>query len=107
MTAMIVLVGLKGGANPEGYERWVLESYAPAVSLTVVLVRIAWVFPATYLSRMLIRRVRERDPSPPWQTVMVVSWAGMRDVIPLAAALALPLTTNAAIRSRGGASSSF
>src|SRR3712207_6869803 len=31
MTTMIVLVNLKEGVNPEVYERWVLESYAPAV----------------------------------------------------------------------------
>jgi hypothetical protein len=29
---MIVLVNLKDGVSPEDYERWVLESYAPAVS---------------------------------------------------------------------------
>ncbi len=31
MATMIVLVNLKEGVNPEDYERWVLESYAPAV----------------------------------------------------------------------------
>lgn len=31
MTTMIVLVELKEGVSPEDYERWVLESYAPAV----------------------------------------------------------------------------
>jgi hypothetical protein len=31
MPAMIVLVNLKDGVDPEDYERWVLESYAPAV----------------------------------------------------------------------------
>jgi len=31
MTTMIVLVNLKEGVSPEDYERWVLESYAPAV----------------------------------------------------------------------------
>jgi hypothetical protein len=31
MTTMIVLVNLKEGVNPEDYERWVLEAYAPAV----------------------------------------------------------------------------
>ncbi len=67
--------------------------YAVLVSLTVALVRFAWVFPATYLPRWLSRSLRERDPSPPWQNVVVLSWAGMRGVISLAAALALPLTT--------------
>ena len=71
-----------------------LALYAILISLTVVLVRMAWVFPATYLPRMLSRRIRERDPSPPWQPVMVISWTGMRGVISLAAALSLPLTTD-------------
>ena len=31
MPTMIVLVDLKEGVDPEDYERWVLESYAPAV----------------------------------------------------------------------------
>jgi hypothetical protein len=31
LTTMIVLVNLKEGVNPEDYERWVLESYAPTV----------------------------------------------------------------------------
>jgi hypothetical protein len=31
MPTMIVLVSLREGTNPEDYERWVLESYAPAV----------------------------------------------------------------------------
>src|SRR3981081_261991 len=38
------------------------------VAVMVVVARFAWVFPATYLPRVL-KRVRERDPSPPWQWV--------------------------------------
>ena len=89
-----------------GYSYADLALYAVLISLAVVLVRMAWVFPATYLPRMVIRRVRERDPSPPWQPVMVVAWTGMRGVISLAAALALPLTTDLGEPSRGGTSSS-
>ncbi|MCU1674104.1 MAG: Na+/H+ antiporter [Frankiales bacterium] len=58
--------------------------------LAVVLTRIAWVFPATYLPRALSRRIREQDPAPPWQGPAVISWAGMRGVVSLAAAFALP-----------------
>jgi CPA1 family monovalent cation:H+ antiporter len=60
------------------------------VSAAVVFVRIAWVFPATYLPRFLIKRVRRRDPYPPWRDVAIVAWSGMRGVISLAAAFALP-----------------
>jgi monovalent cation/hydrogen antiporter len=59
------------------------------VTVMVVLARFAWVFPATYLPR-LIKRVRIRDPSPPWQWVFVLSFAGVRGAVSLAAALALP-----------------
>ena len=83
----IILNGLRGFTNGE------LLLYGAAVSLAVILVRILWVFPATYLPRMAFRSVRERDPAPPWRNVVVLSWAGMRGVISLAAALALPLTT--------------
>jgi monovalent cation/hydrogen antiporter len=73
-----------------------LLGLAAAVCVTVVAVRIGWVFPATYLPRWLSRSLRERDPTPPWQSVFVVSWAGMRGVVSLAAALSLPHTLGAA-----------
>jgi len=69
--------------------------YAVAVSVATVLVRIVWVIPATYLPRIFIRRVRERDPYPNWRNVAVIGWTGMRGVVSLAAALAIPeLTAN-------------
>lgn len=59
------------------------------VTVMIVVARFAWVFPATYLPR-LIKRVRTRDPSPPWQWVFVLSFTGVRGAVSLAAALALP-----------------
>ena len=59
------------------------------VAVMVVVARFAWVFPATYLPRLL-KRVRERDPSPPWQWVFALAFTGVRGAVSLAAALALP-----------------
>jgi CPA1 family monovalent cation:H+ antiporter len=59
------------------------------VTVMIVVARFAWVFPATYLPR-LIRRVRERDPSPPWQWAFVLAFTGVRGAVSLAAALAIP-----------------
>jgi monovalent cation/hydrogen antiporter len=59
------------------------------VTVMIIVARFAWVFPATYLPR-LIRRVRERDPSPPWQWVFVLAFTGVRGAVSLAAALAIP-----------------
>jgi monovalent cation/hydrogen antiporter len=61
------------------------------VTAIAVLARFVWLYPATYLPRWLSRRLRERDPSPPWQWVFILSFAGVRGAVSLAAALALPL----------------
>jgi len=62
---------------------------AAAIVVAVVAARFVWVFPATYLPR-LIPAIKRVDPNPPWQAVVVVSWSGLRGVVSLAAALALP-----------------
>jgi CPA1 family monovalent cation:H+ antiporter len=67
-------------------------AYAAVVSGAVIVVRFLWVFPATYLPRAMSRRIRSRDPSPPWQHVFLVAWTGMRGGVSLAAALAIPTT---------------
>ena len=61
------------------------------ISAIVVVARFAWVFPATYASR-LSPRIRARDPSPPWRYVFVIGFTGIRGVVSLAVALALPFT---------------
>ena len=63
---------------------------AAVIVAAVVLTRFIWVFPATYLPR-LIPAVQRADPAPPWRAVVVVGWSGLRGVVSLAAALALPL----------------
>ena len=64
---------------------------AIVICATVILVRFAWVIPATYLSRLLRSERQVHDPTPSWQHVAIVGWAGMRGVVSLAAAFALPL----------------
>jgi monovalent cation/hydrogen antiporter len=44
------------------------------------------------LSRILNKRVRRCDPVPPKRHLAIISWSGMRGVVSLAAALALPRT---------------
>jgi Na+/H+ antiporter len=62
------------------------------ISCAAIAVRIAWVFASTYLLRSMSASLRKRDPYPAWQNVAIVAWTGMRGVVSLAAALALPLT---------------
>src|SRR5271170_878879 len=69
-----------------------------AVLLTVavaIAARFIWTYPAIYLPRWLSPALRRRDPLPPWQWAFFLSFVGVRGVVSLAAALALPLTTAA------------
>jgi len=77
-----------------GHSALGLIAAAVAMTAAVVISRYAWVFPATYVPRWLSQRVRRRDPSPSWRVPATISWAGMRGVVSLAAAFALPLSTN-------------
>jgi CPA1 family monovalent cation:H+ antiporter len=69
----------------------VLIWYAALITLAVIIVRILWVIPVTYLPRLLFKKLRLRDPYPKWQHVAIIAWTGMRGVVSLAAALALPI----------------
>src|SRR5712672_61731 len=60
------------------------------VAIIVIVARFAWVFPATYLPRLLNKRLLARDPMPSWRTVFVIAFTGVRGAVSLAAALALP-----------------
>ena len=66
-----------------------------AIVLTVIVIvaaRFVWVYPAAYLPRWLSAKVAQRDPLPPWQWLFFLAFVGVRGVVSLAAALAIPLT---------------
>lgn len=69
--------------------------YAAAVCAAVIAVRFVWNFTITLVIRMLDRRPSQVSRRAGWRTRVVGSWAGMRGAVSLAAALALPIHTNA------------
>ncbi len=73
-----------------GRTTWSLIGDAALVSAVVIVTRILWVPVFTYVPRLLFRTIREHDPYPPWQAPVIISWAGIRGAVSLAAALALP-----------------
>jgi CPA1 family monovalent cation:H+ antiporter len=79
-----VVGGIEGRSPAE------LAWAALLLNLLVIAVRLAWVYPGSWLPRRLSPRLRERDPFPGWRTVTVIGWAGMRGVVSLALALAIP-----------------
>lgn len=65
--------------------------YAIVITLITIIIRIVLVFPSAYLPRYLSKKIREREARPPFALVFMAGWAGMRGVVSLAAALAIPL----------------
>jgi Na+/H+ antiporter len=61
------------------------------ITLTAIVVRLCWLPVGARLVR-LDRKYRERNPLPPARSIFIVGWTGMRGIVSLATALALPLT---------------
>jgi monovalent cation/hydrogen antiporter len=72
------------------YSLSVLAGSAAVVSVVVILARFVWIYPATYLPRWLIPAIARKDPAPPWQWPFVLGFTGVRGIVSLAAALAIP-----------------
>src|SRR6185437_12145920 len=61
-----------------GHGGWSLVGDAALIVLAVIVLRIVWVFPATYLPRWVVPGLSERDPSPPLRYPAFIAWNGMR-----------------------------
>ena len=97
-SALFVLIGLQLPGILDGIgslDQSEVFRNGALIAATVIVVRLLWVFPFTYLPRRLIPRLRRNGSAPPWQQTLIVGWTGMRGAVSLAAALALPLVTDA------------
>jgi Na+/H+ antiporter len=65
--------------------------YGLAISLILILTRLACTFGAAIFTRVVSRFITVADANPGWKAPLVVGWAGMRGVVSLAAALSIPL----------------
>jgi monovalent cation/hydrogen antiporter len=95
---VFILIGLQLPTileNLSAHSFSMLLKYGAIVSLAVIVGRIIWVYPGAYLPR-LSKKVRDAEPEVNLQLVTLVAWSGMRGVVSLAAALAIPLTIEGA-----------
>ena len=92
---IFILIGLQLGelsrAVPAGQLASVIGIGA-LVSVTAIIIRLIWVPLAAWIPRVFSAALRARDPMPPWQALFLIGWTGMRGIVTLAGALALPLT---------------
>ncbi|MEU3279431.1 Na+/H+ antiporter [Streptomyces antibioticus] len=96
-SAVFALIGLQLPVVLRGlgdYEGLDAAWYAVVLFVVVVAVRFLWVYPATFLPRLLSARIRAREENPTWRGPIVIAWAGMRGVVSLAIAFSVPLTVD-------------
>lgn len=92
LTFIFIGLGLRDVIGGLGEDHWTFNvGVALSVLAAVIVLRIVFVFVSAYLPRWLWRRVGGQGQSPQWSHVWLVAWTGMRGVVSLAAALALPL----------------
>jgi Na+/H+ antiporter len=75
-----------------GELRWLLLAAGLTAGIAIAA-RFLWTFPIIYVPRWISRKLAARDPAPPWQPSFMVAFTGIRGVVSLAAALAIPITT--------------
>jgi CPA1 family monovalent cation:H+ antiporter len=91
---IFILIGLsmRGIAERFGANWKTLLDLLPAAAVivtTVIASRFIWLFASAYIPRALIPPFRRRSPYPHVAVILIMSWAGMRGVVSLAAALSL------------------
>ncbi|MEQ8425235.1 MAG: Na+/H+ antiporter [Cyclobacteriaceae bacterium] len=92
---IFILIGLQLPLilnNIESHSVGEILLYGGIISAATIVVRLIWIYPGAYLPRWMSKGIRKNEARPSWRGVTIVGWAGMRGVVSLAAALALPLT---------------
>jgi CPA1 family monovalent cation:H+ antiporter len=66
-----------------------------ALSVILILLRLIWMYPGTYIANLIRRKVLGQNVAMPGpKQIFVVGWTGMRGVVALAAAISLPEVLN-------------
>lgn len=91
---VFILIGLQLPEIISGLGNYSIRDvifYSVVISLLTIVIRIIWVFPGAYLPRIFSKRIRTTEKRPGWRSVFLLAWSGMRGVVSLASALAVPL----------------
>ena len=93
---VFLITGLQARALIADFHHYSISQHvisAVVLCVAVIVTRFVWVYPAAYLPRWLIPAIARKDPAPPWQWIFALGFTGIRGIVSLAAALAIPLTT--------------
>jgi Na+/H+ antiporter len=92
---VFLLTGLQTRALIEQTQAFSIRDLLIATAWTtliIIVARFIWVFPVVHIPRWVSKSLAKRDPLPPWQQTFFLAFTGIRGVVSLAAALAIPYT---------------
>jgi CPA1 family monovalent cation:H+ antiporter len=95
---IFLLIGLQLPSIVAQLDHISLESaigYGLLIALVLIVTRLLCTFSASLFTRFMSRFITVADPNPGWRGPLILGWAGMRGVVSLAAALSIPVMTNA------------
>ena len=75
---VFLLIGLELRGILSSHDGARMLGPALLISAIVIVLRIVWVYPATYVPRLFSKRLRERDPAPGVEYIGVLAWTGLR-----------------------------
>ncbi|MCH5596697.1 Na+/H+ antiporter [Niabella ginsengisoli] len=81
----IVIAGMKDYSIADGIK------YAVIIGAAMIAIRLIYSYALAYLPRFCFKKIRLSKPKPNWKEPFVISFAAMRGVVSLAAALSIPL----------------
>ncbi len=91
---VFILIGLELPIIIEGIEgvsqEWAIK-IALIITAVIIVIRILFIYVATYFPRLISSRIRKKESNPGWKMPLILGWAGMRGVVSLASALAIPI----------------
>lgn len=93
-TLVFMLIGIEIGAATTAPLGGELIVAGALVAASAIGLRLAWMFSVPHLTRALHSGSRAAQPVPSWRELTILGWSGMRGVVSLALALALPLATD-------------
>lgn len=92
---VFILIGLELPIIIEGIEdvsmEWAIQM-ALAITALIIVLRIVFIYASAFIPRMMFRSIRTNEKNPGWKLPLIIGWAGMRGVVSLASALAIPLS---------------
>lgn len=74
------------------YDPMQLLTWGLLLTGVIMALRLIWIYPGAYIPRWVSKKIRETEPETNVRAVTIVGWTGIRGVVSLAAALALPLS---------------